>query len=269
MKELDDLTRARFRRELSWGDSKPTPERYQRTTGLQQFIMDQYGRRGAEFIMAQQGLMAGTDPSCPWQLDGMSTAEALEHVLGPLADRLPQFIAMLRARIRWVIPARRDGAWVLVYVTDRVLRDGRPYFQLVVGGAPDQDPQLAPRAYYTEWQVPTSLRALCLVHDGICANTNGVLAARRMADLGEIMAGIEEDLPETGHACRDLLEFHPDGAANCQAFYRRHLDDLDPITVFWNHETNELTRETPFFEYVDQMLARELRDEERSWPRQA
>lgn len=264
MEDLDELTRARLKRQLSWGDKQPSPERYQRTTSLQRAILDQYGRRGAEFIMAQQGLLAGVDGSCPWRLDDLAPAAAIDQVFGALASRLPRFISALKERVRWVIPARRDEAWVLVYVADCVLRDGRPYFQLVVGGAPDPAPRLSPRAYYAGWSVPESLRMLCQVHDGIAAGAQGVLAARRMADLGEIMEGIEEEQPSASHACRDLLEFHPDGAGNCQAFFRRAIYDPDPHTVFWDHEANALSGAMPFFDYVDQMLAEGLRDAERT-----
>lgn len=264
MKELDEMTRARLKRELTWGETKPSPERYQRTTSLQRAILDQYGRRGAELIMAQQGLLAGVDDTCPWQLDELSAVEAVDHVLRSVSSKLPRFFNALKERVRWVIPARRDDAWVLVYVTDRMLRDGRPYFQLVIGGAPTATPRLSPRAHYSGWSVPDSLRILCQVHDGLAAGTQGVLAGRRMADLGEIMEGIEEEPPIEGHACKDLLEFHPDGAGNCQAFLRRGADDTDPISVFWDHETNVLTQQMPFFDYVDQVLAFSLRDEEHS-----
>lgn len=264
MKDLDDLTRARLKRELSWGHTTPSADRFQRTMRLQREILDQYGRRGAEFIMAQQGLMAGLSDQSPWHLDALDPVAAVEQVLAPVAHRLPRLMAALRERIRYVIPARRNDACVLVYVTDRVLRDGRPYFQLLVGGAPNPAPQLAPRATYMHWQVPASLQALCCVHDGFLAGSQGVLAAHRMADLGEIMEGIEEEQPAPTHACRDLLEFHPDGAGNCQAFFRQGRGDPDPGTVFWNHESNELTHAMPFFDYVDQVLAFCLRDEERS-----
>ena len=261
MKYLDDITRARLKRELSWGQSTPSPDRYQRTMQLQREILEQYGRRGAEFIMAQQGLMTSPDDHGPWQLDGLDSRAAVDQVLAPVASLLPRLLATLRERIRYVIPARRDDASVLVYVTDRLLSDGRPHFQLLVGGAPNNAPQLAPRATYTGWQVPASLRLLCSVHDGFAVGSHGVLAARRMADLGEIMEGIDEEQPAASHACRDLLEFHPDGAGNCQAFFRCGADDPDPGTVFWDHELNELHAPKPFFEYVDDILAFCLRDE--------
>lgn len=261
MKQLDDLTRARLKRELACR-TRPSTEQYRRITGLQRSVIDEYGRRGAEFLMAQQGLVSGVDDSCPWKLEGRTAAEAVDHVLGPVREHLPRFIAVLKERVRWVIPARRAGAWVLVYVTDRALRDGQPYFQLVVAGAPTHEPALSPRALHMGWHLPQSLARLCRVHDGICASQYGILPARRMADLGEIMHGIEEEPAPGQHACKDLLEFHPDGAGNCQAFFRRDMDDTDPVTVYWDHETNVLSNFAPFFEYADQALAREIRDEQ-------
>lgn len=261
MKQLDELTRARLKRELAC-HSRPSTEQYRRITGLQRAVIDQYGRRGAEFLMAQQGLVSVVDDSCPWQLDGLTPAAAVDQVFGPLRALLPAFVELLRQRVRWVVPARRDGAWVLVYVTDRSLRDGQPYFQLIVAGAPNPDPQLSPRASHAGWCVPQSLTLLCTVHDGICASQYGILPARRMADLGEIMDGIEEEPAPGQHACTDLLEFHPDGVGNCQAFFRRGADDADPVTVFWDHESNVLSNELPFFVYADQALAREVRDEQ-------
>jgi hypothetical protein len=264
MHQLDEQTRERFTQELRRDSAMPFDDEFQRTTELERQILDNHGLAGAQFILRHNGFVAADDSTCPWQLAGLDAAAAVRQVLAPLRAHLPEFISALEQRIRWVIPARIEDRWVLVYVIDYALHDGTKYYQLIVGGAPNAAPRLPERAASLGWVVPQSLCTLYQVHDGLGAGGSGILACRHLVDLGEIMdpIALEQDFVPDGYRFQDLLEFRPDGVGNCQAFHRQHLDERDPLTVDWDHETREISGTTPFFEYADEELLSQVLDEE-------
>ncbi|SFG98581.1 hypothetical protein SAMN05518865_1279 [Duganella sp. CF458] len=264
MEQLNDLIRAQLKRDLIRDRALPFEPEFHRTTDLERSILDRFGRPGAEFIISQYDLVPSFDATCPWQIEGMEAIDAVEQVLSPLRRLLPEFLTTLEERIRWVVPVRSEGAWKLVYLVDRALYDGRPYYELIVGGAPNPTPRLSERAEAMGWIVPQSMRELCMVHDGLGALEGGMLASRNLVDLGELMDPIAKEqgfLPDD-YQFQDLLEFCSDGAGNCQAFHRHSRDDADPLTVDWDHETREISGEMPFFEFADERLLGQILDEE-------
>ncbi|MYM27195.1 hypothetical protein GTP58_02530 [Duganella sp. CY15W] len=264
MEELNDLISIQLKRDLIRDKALPFEREFCRTTNLERSILDQFGRAGAEFIIRQHNLVPSFDSTCPWQIEGLEAIDAVEKVLSPLRRVLPEFMAVLAERIRWVVPVRSEGDWKLVYLVDRALYDGRPYYELIVGGTPNSSPRLSDRAQSLGWGVPKSMNKLCLVHDGFGALDSGILTSRYLVDLGELMDPIakEQGFVSDDYEFQDLLEFSSDGAGNCQAFHRRSRDDLDPLTVDWDHETREISGETPFFEFADEMLLTQILDEE-------
>ncbi|HEY0063166.1 MAG TPA: hypothetical protein VGC21_13675 [Telluria sp.] len=264
MDQLDDRMRAQLKRELISDKALPFEQEFCRTTDLERSILDQFGRSGAEFIVSQHNLVPSFDATCPWQIEGLAAVDAVDKVLSPLRRLLPEFVSTLEERIRWVVPVRSEGEWQLVYLVDRALYDGRPYYELIVGGAPNLAPQLSERAASLGWKVPDAIKTLCLVHDGFGAVDSAILASRYLVDLGEIMDPIakEQSFVPDDYEFQDLLEFCPDGAGNCQAFHRQRRDDPNPLTVDWDHETREISGERPFFEFVDERLLGQILDEE-------
>lgn len=264
MEQLNNLIRAQLKRDLIRNKALPFEREFCRTTDLERSILDQFGRPGAEFIVSQNNLVPSFDATCPWQIEGLDAVDAVDKVLSPLRRLLPEFVSTLEERIRWVVPVRSEGNWKLVYFVDRALYDGRPYYELIVGGAPNSSPRLSDRAESLGWIVPQSMNKLCRVHDGFGALDGGVLASRYLVDLGELMDPIakEQRFVPDDYEFQDLLEFCSDGAGNCQAFHRHSRNDTDPLTVDWDHETREISGEMPFFEFTDERLLGQILDEE-------
>lgn len=264
MEQLNDLIRAQLKRELIRDRGLPFEQEFRRTTDLERSILDQFGQSGAEFIVSQNNFVPSFDATCPWQLEGLAAVDAVDKVLSPLRRLLPEFVSTLEERIQWVVPVRSEGDWKLVYLVDRTLYDERPYYGLIVGGAPNCSPRLSDRAESLGWTVPQSMKKLCLVHDGFGAVDGGILSTRYLVDLGEIMDPIakEQGFVPDDYEFQDLLEFCSDGAGNCQAFHRNSRDDADPYTVDWDHETREISCEMSFFEFVDERLLGQILDEE-------
>ncbi|WP_028101293.1 SMI1/KNR4 family protein [Pseudoduganella violaceinigra] len=264
MEQLNSVIRTQLQRDLIRDEALPFMQEFCRTTNLERSILDQFGRPGAEFIVSLNNLVPAFDATCPWQIEGLDALDVVGKVLAPLRRLLPNFVSTLQERVRWVIPARSGDEWKLVYLVDRALYDGRPYYELIVGGAPNATPRLSDRAKSLGWTVPQSMQELCLVHDGFGAHDGGILASRLIVDLGEVMDPIakEQGFVPDDYEFQDLLEFCPDGAGNCQAFHRQSRDDADPLTVDWDHETREISGGMPFFEFADERLLAQILDEE-------
>jgi hypothetical protein len=261
---LDDATRVRLKQELQRDKSKPFDSEFIRTTNLERAVLDEYGDNGASFLLEHLGFDTAFDASCPWQVKGMDAINVVRRVLAPLYPLLPTFIDTLEDRVRYVAPVRRNGAWALAYIVDRALYDGRQYYQLLLGGAPNATPHLSERAASLGWIIPASLARLCAVHDGFGAADSGILTSASLVDMGQMMDAIceQQNAKPDGYVFQDLLEFLPDGAGNCQAFHRRRSGDLDPPTVDWDHETWEISGEMPFFSFADERLMGQILDEE-------
>lgn len=264
MEQLNDLIRAQLQRDLIHDSALPFEQEFCRTTDLERSILDRFGRPGAEFILLQNNLVPSFDAACPWKIEGLEAVDAVDKVLSPLRSLLPKFVSALEERIRWIVPVRSGSDWELVYLVDRALYDGRPYYGLIVGGAPNSAPRLSDRAESSGWQVPQAMKLLCSVHDGFGALDSGILPGGYLVDLGELMDPIakEQSFVPDNYEFQDLLEFCRDGAGNCQAFHRKFRNDADPMTVDWDHETREISGEMPFFEFVDERLLSQILDEE-------
>jgi hypothetical protein len=244
--------------------AKPFDDEFARTTNLERAILDEHGRLGAEFLLQRIGFES-TGDGTPWSVTSFEDARVVvRDVFSSLRADLPYFVDVLEDRVLWVFAGRIAATPTLAYVTDRVLYDGRRYFEVLFGGAPTTTPRLSDRAESLGWVVPRSLRSLCAVHDGLRSTDRGLSQCRELVDLGEIMDPIaaEQQYVPTGYRFQDLLEFFPDGSGNGQSFHRRHRDDDDPPTVDWDHETREISDESSFFEFTDQALAGQITDEE-------
>ena len=261
---LNDALRARYSAALETDRSKKFDDEFARTTNLEREILDEHGESGAKFLLERAGCVPSTDGTCPWQLDGLTAIASVRRVLQPLRKRLPEFLAELEARVRWVIPTRQGNEWVLTYVCDHNLYDGRAYYEILFGGPPNGTPRLSDRATSLGWLIPRSVSQFYAIHDGLVSTSRGILATSGLVDLGEIMDPIaaEQRFRPSGYTFQDLLEFSPDGAGNCQAFHRRRRDDSDPPTVDWDHETREISGEMDFWKFADEALLREILDEE-------
>jgi hypothetical protein len=261
---LEESLRERYSRALERDKSKTFDDEFERTTNLERQILDEHGENGARFLLERAGYVPSTDTTCPWRIEGLSAVASVRHVLGPLRNKLPEFLAELEQRVRWVLPARQGHEWVLTYFCHRALHDGRAYYEIMFGGPPNKTPRLSDRATSLGWVVPRSVSQVYAIHDGLVSTDGGILASSALVDLGQIMDPIaaEQRFRPSGYTFQDLLEFLPDGAGNCQAFHRRRKDDPDPPTVDWDHETREIADEVEFFAFSDEALLREILDEE-------
>ena len=234
-----------------------------RRTNLERTIIDETGLPGLAFLMkrkfdAEVWPLEDAPAGCPWG-PGASPEETIRAVFEPIAGELPGFLPELVKHCLGILSARMDGAWYLLYACDMRLYDGRRYYNVYVGGAPDPSPQLPEQPRALGWTMPPDLVRFYAVHDGFGAAAgqggsfwwnNYVKPARELRTMGELMNPIvEEQKWDVPFSFDDLLEFCPDGSGNCQSFVRSSGGTVD-----YDHEVVELSDEMPFFEFIDERL---------------
>ena len=236
-------------------EKKFNPE-FVRTTDLERRLIDQYGFEGIRLIFEDRDsanyFPLGDFPEgCPWvDLNKKDVEGAIDTVFAPIKDKIPNLIRSMKERCRFIYAAQAEGTWVLHYLLDMKLYDGRDYYLVYTGGAPTPDPAVNSSLGAYEWDITKDLRSLYAIHDGF----GPVLGSDDISIMAEMMDPItkEQGSYPDGYHFRDLLEFHPDGSGNAQCFQRA---GSDLTTVDWDHETWELSGEMGFFEYIDYRLS--------------
>ena len=276
MKKFSEDERAAFQAQLKQDPQEDFDTYWARTSRLRYELVRDYGGDGVRlwleddvFVSRFDGFYeAGQiplDAGCPWELPANeSPAAIIANILAPLADQLPQTIALLQEHCRGLFVLRQQQRWRLLYLMPRRLYGGQTYWQIVAGGPPLAHPVLPEEPSKYGWRVPAALRLLYSVHDGFGDLLHGrlhgshcVLPCERLQTLSLYVNSEEEGLP---YDTRDLVEFYPDGVGNGQYFHRRSRHDQDPPTVDWDHETRELSGESDFFDFLDERLI-ELEEE--------
>lgn len=227
-----------------------------RTTDLERQLVDQHGFDAIRFIFESRNsanyFALGDFPNdCPWaHLNTLDIRAFIETVFAPIASKIPTLIQALRDRCSHLYAEKTDTTWVLHYFLDIMLYDGRRYYVIYSGGAPNFSPQ--PNACLTQydWPVPRDLARLYAIHDGF----GPILSNDSITVMAEMMDKIcqEQNTFPEGYQYRDLLEFHPDDAGNAQCFYRQ---DDNFTTVDWDHEIWEISKPQELFSHIDEQLS--------------
>lgn len=255
MKILSDETKHQYRKQLKKDWGKDFESEFVRTTNLERFLVDEYQFEGIRFIFEDKNsanyFELGHFPKeCPWiELNSKSIAMAIDELFSSISDVVPNLLQMLKERCKYLYVERNDDGWFLHYFLDILLYDGRPYFDVYSGGAPNQNPETNKSLLKYQWKIPEDLKRLYAIHDGF----GPILSSKEIWVLSDIMDPIckEQNFYPEGYSFHDLIEFHPDGAGNGQCFFRSK-DQM--TTVDWDHETREISEEEDFFEYINWRL---------------
>ncbi len=201
--------------------------------------------------------ISGFPPSCPWQFDANLTIDQIiSEQFRPLEAVLPKTIQTLKTRCQSIFALQHQNRWYLLYILKIVLKNDNLSLKRFGGGEPTRTPQMRTEVSQLGWTVPNELKLLYQVHNGFGTFDlpefiwDVVLPDRQLNVLSERFD--EPDLVE--YIPEDLLEFFPDGAGNGQYFYRKEGDIL--YTVDWDHETDEISKPEPFWEFVNRKLSK-------------
>ncbi|MCB0018317.1 MAG: hypothetical protein KDE09_11045 [Anaerolineales bacterium] len=195
---------------------------------------------------------------CPWPRPGDETlAWTIRANFVVCAQLLPKTVNMLSARCLALFALRYGGRWYLLHLLSSQDHNGQAALSLLAGGQPTLKPRLAQPEVDMGWLVPGELATFYSSFNGFglfemsptIATWYTVEPDYKLRHLGRYL-----DSPTcSGVNLSDLLCFYPDGAGNCQCFYRRAAQPL--TTVDWDHEVNDISKFTPFWAFVDEQLS--------------
>lgn len=251
-----EKVRNEYREQLKRDPAKEFGSEFARTTDLERQLVDQFGFDAIRLIFEDRNsanyLPLGYLPDgCPWaHLNGLELTSAIEEQFAPIANEIPALIEALSERCGHLYAEKKETTWVLHYFLDMTLYDGRRYYQIYSGGAPNPSPQANSCLAEYDWPVPGDLARLYAVHDGF----GPILSSACISVMAEMMDPIckEQNTYPEDYQYRDLLEFHPDGVGNAQCFHRQ---DGEFTTVDWDHEVWEISSPQDFFAYIDERLS--------------
>ncbi|MCW3071520.1 MAG: hypothetical protein JWO44_1410 [Bacteroidetes bacterium] len=256
--KLTEEQKAGLRKQLERDNKKDFTSEFNRTTGLERSLINQYGMDAVRLIYEDRNSAAyvqlGELPDdCPWHhLNSKNNAQFIDENFAPISSKIPQLLESLKERCRFIYAEKKDEGWDLHYLLDIRLYDGRDYYMVYTGGEPNpvSIPNENLRAF--NWTIPDDLAEFYKVHDGF----GDLLRSVDLRVMGEMMNPIcrEQDTLSEGYKFDDLLEFFPDGAGNAQCFYRNEAKQTTNATVDWDHETWEISGESNFFEFIDERM---------------
>jgi hypothetical protein len=255
-----------YRMALQRDPQQPFQDEFFRTTNLEYYLIDRFGFPGIQLVFEYRNSanffeLGSFPPDCPWYaLNGLNKTGFITANFSSIKHKIPDLLKAITERC-WFIYAEKNGdSWQLHYLLKIKLYDGRGYYRIFTGGAPNKNPMANENLRKYQWEIPDELKLFYQIHDGFGEIYDGMAilnstALKVMADMMNPISEAEKNLPE-GYRFEDLLEFFPDGAGNSQCFYRK----AKGLTVDWDHETWELGEKMNFFVFINQQMS--LLDEE-------
>lgn len=262
--KISEEQRDDYKAQLQRDSGKDFGSEFVRTTDLEMRIIAEHGFEGVRLVFedlnSENYFELGEFPSdCPWAaLNGESLGGFIDANFKPLEDYIYNIPSVMKQRCRFIYAERTQSEWLLHYLLRMTLYDGREYFTVYKGGAPNPNPEPNENLKTYGWTIPPELARLYAVHDGFgeLYDANYVMGSQDIKVLAEMMNPISEkqdNYPED-YKFEDLLEFFPDGAGNAQCFYRNG-GNSNILTVDWDHETWELGRPISFYEFIDERMS--------------
>ena len=206
-----------------------------------------HGAKVAQALFERYGLapVRFYDPveapeACPWRFTDNSPAHVIDVVWAPLRAALPKLIAALLETCVAVVIRESRGEWRILYALNRC----RPNTKWRLYGGENNGYTMmmgGPPLLSADVRLPSQLSAFLAVHDGFgvggaqwdCTGTIGPLAS---------IEPLRADMP-------GFLEFWCDDVGNRQLVVPKGVDRS--LVCDWDHETHTLSREEPFFAWVD------------------
>ena len=261
--KLEDSAKARLKEGLTIDREKPFVEEWKRKAALERKIVDDYGFEGIQLLFeernSQNYFKLGSFPKdCPWiSLNELSIQAAIEQDFEPIKDKVPHLVDALKERCEFIYAEKVNSGWYLHYFLGMKLYDGQPYYKVYSGGEPNANSQANASLQKFNWTIPNDLKDFYAVHDGFgdLSDIGYLMSSDEIVVKGEMMNPIakQEGIVPEGYSFDDLLDFFPDGVGNAQCFLRSTTGTN--TTVDWDHEIWEISRESSFFDFIDERLS--------------
>jgi len=259
--KLTSELKIKLRQELKTDSNKDFSSEFKRTTNLENTIISNYGYEGIKLLFeyrnSENYYKLGEFPkNSPWiKLNNKSINEFISENFSPLSTKIPNLIASIKERCKFIYLEKREHDWHLHYLMEMKLHDGRDYYRVYTGGTPLLNPNPNKSLAKYNWNIPTDLKKFYTIHNGFgeVYDAYYVMANEDIKIMAELMDPICEEqnsYPE-GYTFKELLEFFPDGGGNAQCFYRNKRN----LTVDWDHEVWEISGEIGFYEFINERMS--------------
>ena len=237
-----------------------TPASHEASNALPHLIVAEYGARG---YRAFKQIYAATEGSEFFDLDALPAgcpfpgnlgpAAVIDRVWAPVSAHIPNFVAALRDRCKYVIAVHRtqgpknNRGWFLGYFLDRGKKvDSR--YSTMWGRQTFRRPKLNPRTRAAGFALPNSLRLFYSVHNGLGLSTLRTSGVEALLSARNLSA-----LPR--HP--DLLEVYCDSGGNRKA-YPKGEDRI----VDWDRSTDDQANEGSLWLLFERELIRYVTGED-------
>ena len=260
---FDSITKDRLRIELKRDPEKSFDPEWVRTTDLENKVVNKYGFEGIKLIFEYRNsnnyYNKGDLPKdCPWNsLNDLSLQECIDKNFKPVKHKLPLLIDALKERCKFIYAEKKADTWYLHYFLEMKLHDGRDYYKVYTGGAPEPDPKPNANLKKYNWKIPRDLKEFYSIHNGFgeIYDAHFIMPIKDIKVKAEMMDPIckEQNVSPEGYSFDDLLEFYPDGVGNAQCFLR--INGNVNTTVDWDHEVWEIQWEMQFFDFVNERMS--------------
>jgi hypothetical protein len=257
---LTEKEKSEYREAIKQDSNKNFDSEFKRTTDLERLVIDKYGFKGLLLLFENKNSanyynLGDFPKNCPWApLNTKTKIEFIDANFALIHSRIPTLINVLKERCLFIFAEKKEDKWFLNYLMHMQLYDGRNYYKIYSGGAPNPDPKENEVLLKYQWFIPTELYDLYLIHDGFgeADGANCVMNSYEIFVMAALMNPIckEQNVYPDDYKFEELLEFYPDGGGNAQCFWKNKNTTID-----WDHETWELSGECGFFEFIDDHMS--------------
>ncbi|MDJ1505297.1 hypothetical protein [Xanthocytophaga agilis] len=271
---LSKNLKQKYRTELQYNSEKVFREEYIRTTNLEYQIILKHGYNGVKMFLQKihtddylregngEYFSWGELPAdCPWyQFNDLELLSFIDRNFSSIHTRIPDLLAAMKQRCIYIVAEKLRDQWYLHYLFTRQLYDGREYYFIYTGGPPNPAPTPSQELQKYDWYIPADLRTLYAIHDGFGAVSDrfSILSSNKLKVLASLMDPIckdQNDWPEK-YSFENLMVFFPymDGNSRCFYWCDKTVDEIG--TIYWDHETWDITSPIPLFECMNRELAK-------------
>ncbi len=306
MQKLSETEKEKLLKELKYNAKTDFEIEYPRIANLQKEIIEKYDLAGIDLVLQSEGLyncpilpnkkhkeimsLLDVDSSCIWKKYAHNDPGAIiDAIFNDIKDRLPRFLPELKKRCKHIFAIKwSKKEWALGYF---IKQKERPYYTLLIGKEPNENPELRIELQDFKWKIPTSLKNFYAIHDGfgefsgsldnkllpiswlrsmkyLIDNTVRSEYARIILDkkateeftkkLEKTIAfPLENILPFFYYSFNEKKEY----ITGQQCFYRNNIEENNPSTVFCKIDYNEnwkiaeiSTNTQSFFQFLDEQF---------------
>lgn len=191
-----------------------------------------------------------------------AVAYSIERLWQPVDTEAIQTIGLLTKRIEelaLVVSPVSLSPLGLLYIFRR-RHTTEEHFNSWLGGLPATKGDIALNELRLGCRISRSYAAFTQVHNGFLSDGWSSLGLRPLGSL-YFLSELTEESEVLNYEPGQMLAFCGDGAGNEQCFHlNKPVGEGDYLTFDWDHEVREVSKPQPFWPFLAQFIAKEMRE---------